>query len=442
MQLQKYQKPGPLRRAGQWMRGLFAPSLPGQPSRRRQYRANANLDRWSAYTGHGLSVAKLISSYREADDGYPEAQCSIFEDRIEVDAHLAAVLASRREGVAWKQWTIQEGGDTDADKAVATQLEDALRMVPHFRGVLEHQLLAIPYGYAGTEIVWGRRNGLTVPVGFERVPVRRFVFDENDDPRLRYDAGDIDGHRLRPGSWWWGQRSGRLASRAGLMRTAALWSHFKSIGVRDWLVFADRFGIPYVTAHYDDPNITEEEKNIAELACQNLGTDGYAIMSEGIKLAIHQATTGGSASDVHGALVSLCDAQISKLVDGATLNTESKGNGSYAIGRVHQTRSHDHKKNDAEWLSESFEACVSIPFIHFNGITGARPPQLKMHLGLDLTVTEHVDIAAKCVNELGMPVDEDQIRQMTGLRKPTGAALTGRSVSEAPQEKGPSDGKE
>jgi len=197
------------------------------------------------------------------------------------------------------------------------------------------------------------------------------------------------------------------------------------MSVRDWLVFSDRFGIPYVTGEYEE-NVSDEDKGILETAVANIGSDGWATFSEGCKIVIHEVKGGASqeGGSVHSQLVALCDAQVSKLIAGATLLTETTGQASYAIGKVHQGRGHELKRGDAEWLAQSFEACIGAPFVAFNGFN-ARAPRLKIHLSLDVSVREQVEIASMCANDLGMAIDEDQIRQITYLRAPTGAALTG-----------------
>jgi phage gp29-like protein len=207
------------------------------------------------------------------------------------------------------------------------------------------------------------------------------------------------------------------------MRTAAIWSHFKSLSVRDWLVFADRFGLPYVLGKYEE-QVSPEDKATLEAAVAAVGTDGYATVSEACEIALTEAKTGGRAEDVHGSLVTLCDLQISKLIAGATLVQETTGQASYAIGRVHQNTNFALLLGDAGWLAESFADCIGRPFVKFNNLK-ARPPRLKMYLALDVSIKEQVQIASICANELGMEIDEEQIRDLTLLRRPQGTPLVG-----------------
>lgn len=420
------------RRAYRWVRGtrgtqqLAQPSprpLPARPNPARQYSFESDLERSRGLSTSALSLATLFTAYDEADNGWPATMIDLFEKRLEADAHLASIVNERLESVARKAWILEEGGDSDADKEAKQLLEDSLLRLGNFSATREHQLLATAYGWSLSEIDWQYVDGVVVPAGFANPAHRRFVFDEATDlPRLLTDLTDTDGVELTPGKWWYTRRRGRLASLAGLMRTACIWSLFKSVATRDWLIFADRFGIPYVTGEYAE-GATDADKDILETAVSQLGSDGWAIMSEASNIILHE-TKGGGAGDVHGKLVALCDAQNSKLIAGATLLTETTGQASYAIGKVHQGRGFELKKGDAEWLSESFTECVSKPFCFYNGLAG-KPPRLLIYLDLDVTILEFCKVASVCANELGMPLDEDQIRRKTTLRRPTGASLVG-----------------
>ena len=159
--------------------------LPAQAPTRTQYGFSGQLDRLTALSTTALSLESLVRAYAQADCGQPAAMINLWEQRIEVDAHLRSVLDERREGVARKPWLIQEGGDDDADKAAAAQLEAAIRRIPNFSATLEWQLQANPLGWAATEIDWQRVDGWTIPVGFVSVPAQRFIFDyDTDEPRL------------------------------------------------------------------------------------------------------------------------------------------------------------------------------------------------------------------------------------------------------------------
>jgi len=387
--------------------------------RRRQASRVAEIDRYSGHSGVALAVSGLLASYRLADQGYPADMCDIFEDRVGADAHLRSLYERRVDAVACSPWTISEGGDSDADRDAAKMLEDALRRVPNWLETLEHQLASNFFGYSGSEAIWQRRDGVAAPVWFENVPHRRFRFGDDDAPRLLTATDNVDGVELAPGKWWFSGRAGRIMAASGLFRTAMWWSHFKTLSMRDWLVFAGRFGIPYVAGKYSSDGTTPpEERAKLEQAVAEIGSDGYAVFSDACEIAIHEAKAVGE-QQVHGLLVNVCDNQNSKLIAGATLTSESGGTGSWALGKVHQGAWFQLLNGDAMRLAKSFEAAIGAPFVAYNGLS-ARPPRLKIHLSLDIGVADRIDIADKVVNKLGMPVSQSQIREMTQLRAPSG----------------------
>lgn len=380
------------------------------------------IDRYVSHPGRKLTAGQIRSAFAQAELGDPEVQCDIFDDRLETDAHMRDALEGRVEAVARKRWIIAPGGDSPADRRAASALEEAIRDIPGWREVLAHQLQANWYGYAYSELVWERRERLAVPVHFENVIPRRFRFDEQDDrPLLRMDGNIYPGKPLTPGKWWGTERRRRgKAAMGGLMRTAVWWSMFKSFSVRDWLVFANRYGLPYAWATWQH-NMSDDEKDAVKRMMASLGTDGWATFTKGVEVHIAEVNKSGGADGVHGALVDLCNAEISKLITGATLITENKGKGSYAATREHGARGYARIAGDAEWIGETFTHCVGKPFVAWNPQLGdARPPVLMINVVRDDDPMMRLDIFAKAVNELGLDVSIQQMRQELQLKPPTG----------------------
>jgi len=376
-------------------------------------------DQWVSHPGRKLTAAAIVAAYSDAENGWPEQQCDIFDDRFEADAHLRDAFQGRNEAVARKEWILVPGGRSDADARAAQLLEEALHDVSGWTRTLEHQLTAIRGGYAYSEILWERVDGrLAVPVHFENVLSRRFRFTDTDEPQLVTDASRM-GEALVPGKWWKTELSGRRKAMAGLMRTALWWSWFKTMSTRDWLVFANRYGIPYAYGEYP-ASFRDEDKTALRTMLQHLGTDGWAIFQEGVKVTISEARKTGGSQEVHGALVTLCNAEISKLVTGATLMNETQGPGSFALGREHGERGFQRVAGDAHLLAESFEQYVGKPFVVYNGIP-ARPPRLKIHIMRDMDPATRMKVFAVARNDLGIPISMEQVRQEHQLKPPTGA---------------------
>ncbi len=397
------------------------PARPGPPQSMGGTPLYSVLD-LSSHAGRNLSPSKLLSAYDLAESGDPLCQCDIFDDRIMVDAHLRSTLETRVESVARKHWVIQEGGDSRSDRKAARELEERLRLVPNFIDTLEHQLRFNWYGYSGTEIDWRPVDGMIAPTWFENVAPRCFRFDRQDRPLLLTRETVGAGEPLRAGRWWMTTRSGGRIATTGLMTTATWWSMFKSYSIRDWLNWINRYGIPSVHGVYKSGQAQPEDIETLKKAVKAIGRDGWSVFSDACEIVITEAKAGGKASDAHGAMAAMCDAQISKLINGATQNIETGAAGSYAQAKVHEGRAFDLLAGDAERLSHSFELAIGLPFVRYNGLP-ARPPRLKIHIVRDMSPESRLRIFAGARNDLGLRLDEDQVRQELQLKSPTGAVI-------------------
>jgi len=261
--------------------------------------------------------------------------------------------------------------------------------------------LAQRVGHSGEEVV---------------VAHRRFAFDIEDQPRLTMPDNFWPGVPLDAGRYFYTHRRHRLTVRAGYMRTAVWWALFKRLAIRDWVTFCSRFGIPFVIGQYRD-DMPEKEKEAVRKAVEIIGSDGYAAFSEGGTIQFAKAEFG-SGSDVHPQLASFCNAEMSKLISGATLTSgEGTSTGSYALGRVHENVSFTIVQKDAKLLGDMFAQQVAKPFCVWNGLD-ARPPRLKIHVVREQDPSARMDIWSRAANELGLEGDEDQFRQEFQLKRP------------------------
>ncbi len=415
-----------------WARPPISPTRPALGSQVRQWK---HLDAFSTHPGYGADPQVVNSIFRSAETGQLARQCDLFDDLIESDGHLRALIEARVAAVAGRDWVIQAGEQDDASIKAAKALERVLRDSMNFRPFREHQLSASYYGYACTEVLWEFRDGMHVPAWFLNVPHARFVFDEWGELRLVQEHLH-QGEALEPGRWVVNRMPHKNLARAGLMRTAAWWALFKRMSVRDWIIFVEKFGIPNVIGTYE-ATADQEAIDALHAAVEDIGEAGQAVMSEATKIHFQDVQRGGDASNLHPSLVSLCEEQISKLINGSTLTTQSGGPGSYALGRVHESRQFSLEKSDADRLAHVFRHQIGMPFVRFNGFEGASAPVLKIQLMQDMSPQERAKVALDA-QELGCELDRSQLMDEFGFRSPAREedALRGRSPDASPEGEG------
>lgn len=371
--------------------------------------------------GFHLTPAKLFSAYRQAEMGAPMLQCDVFEDVKENDGSLRGQYDSRLSSVAFRPWIVQAGGKDQIDVEAAKVLADSLRRA-NMSPLLWHLMDALGMGWSAANTVWAydSANDAIVPIWFLLTAHRRFLVTNGGMGELRFrtEENQWPGEELPLGPWIIAERPGRLVVRAGLFRTSSWWALFKRMSITDWIVFAEKFGIPIVLGYYQERAAPETRAALLS-AITDIGSDGQAILSDLTCIAIESAVTrSGDVSALHPQIAARCDAEISKVITGATLNVETGGPGSFALGKVHENRSNSLVFGDALWLQDVFARYVIAPFLSYNPrFAKASPPRLVIRVRPEMTPEVAVRVYGK-LQVMGLDIEDEQMYEEFGLRRP------------------------
>lgn len=406
------------------------------------------LDGTSTRPGINLTPQRILAALRQAEIGSPLMQCDMFEDVLENDGHMRGQYESRLESVAFRPWVIRPGGKETASIEAANALTRALKRT-NMLLLLWHMMDALGFGYSAANTVWGFDVGarLVVPRWFLLAAHRRFLIDTDiaalgslgaGQLRFRTPTNQFPGEELLRGEWIVAQRMHRLVARAGLFRTCVWWAYFKRMSVTDWIVFAEKFGIPFVLGYYNERSSPESRQALLE-AVTNIGSDGQAVLADLTKIVVQGSDQGmrsGDVASLHPAIVAACDAEISKVITGATLNVESGGPGSFALGKVHEGRANAKIFADGLWLQSIFHECVVQPFLEYNpAFASAEPPQLVIRVRPEMSPDIAVRVYQK-LQAMGLDIEDEQMYEEYGLRRPeVGSTL--KPIYAVPPEKAP-----
>lgn len=338
-----------------------------------------------SFAGFKLTPDRLAAIFRNADAGYPLQMFDVFEHFVLVDGSLRGLWEQRLDEVSAVEWSLRPGDERAGSIQLATELELALRAMDT-EGLIEHLALQPFVGCSYAEIAWvSRADGFQIPVEAVCVPHRRFIFDEQSRPRLTSDANWYPGELLerRPGSSWVKAetRRWRKQVQAGILRTVAYWSLFKRMSVRDWLIFAEKFGIPMIVGKYDE-NTGPATREALKAAIAALGTEGRAILAHGTFIEVlTQAIRSGGSEHLHQQIVALCNAEISKAITAGTLTSDVGGPGSFALGQVHAAQKHKLHVADARRIGRWIRRDIGFECALRNGLVEtAAPPFLHLHV--------------------------------------------------------------
>lgn len=381
------------------------------------------MDTTSYRPGYNLKPDRVWAAYRHAETGYPAMQCDMLEDVRENDGHLAGQWNSRNQSVSFREWSIRPGGKAAIDIEAASELQYALRRA-NMLELHSHLMEGIYYGWSAANTAWGIREAknsvddLAVPIWFLPAVHRRFLVERYTDVLMwRSEDNPYPGDYLEPGQWIVARRPGRKVARAGIGRTTTWWALFKRMAITDWIVFAEKFGLPFTLGYYGE-RASEESRRALEQALTDIGSDGQAVLSETTRIALETPMRQGDVAHLHPAIADRCDAEISKVVTGATLNVSHGGAGSFALGRVHENRAISLQFADAYWLQDMFDRQLCQPFVQYNPrFAKAESPRLTIRVQPEMDPQTLATVLAM-LQGMGLAIDAEEMYERFGLRRP------------------------
>jgi len=291
------------------------------------------------------------------------------------DDQVKAVVEQRRLAVVSRPWEVVPGGPAAVDKAAAEFMAEQLTHIGWDR-VTDKMLYGVFYGYAVAELLWTVAGGRVVLDQVKVRKARRFRFDA--EGRLRLLTVHASEGEALPERKFWHFATGADNDDEPYGLGLAHWLYwpvlFKRNGIKFWLVFLEKMGMPTVKGTYP-PGASEAEKTKFLEALAAMQTDSALIVPQGMAVELLEAARSGTPDYV--TLVDKMNAAISKVAVGQTMTTDDGA--SRAQGQVHLTVRQDLVKADADLVCESWNRGPGAWLTEWN-FPAARPPQVRRRL--------------------------------------------------------------
>lgn len=258
-----------------------------------------------------------------------------------------------------------------------------------------------------------------MPARFEWRDPRFFQFDlvSRREVRLRDEADLMNGLELAPYKFLTHIHRGKsgIPIRGGIARLAA-WAYMcKAYTVKDWLAFAEVFGMPLRLGKYGT-SAREDEIRILKTAVANLGTDAAAVFPESMQVELIEAGNKGGSSDFFDRLARYMDDQVSKGILGQTASSSGTP-GRLGDDKLQGEVRDDIRDDDAESLEETINRDLIRPFIDLNFGPQQQYPEVQIRAVENEDIAALVDALDKLV-PLGLKVEQSVIRDKLGLPDP------------------------
>ena len=399
-------------------------------------------DKYSEYPSNGLTPVKLAEIFKEADAGDVLRQMELFEEMEEKAPPLFSQLQTRKNAVTGLDFEIIPFSDDPRDKEIADFIEEQINGIESLEDVETDLLDAIGKGFAVSEIMWGYDEGHVVVREIKSRHQKRFFWDSLDDS-FKVRTKDAPEGILLPTNKFivhrYKARSGHT-SRAGILRVVAWMYLFKNYDLKDWVSFAEVYGLPLRLGKYA-PGASEADKVALMQALIQIGADAAGIIPDGTSIDFI-TTEKTSSSDLYERLARYCDEQISKAILGQTLTSDS-GGGSYAQSKTHNDVRHDLTVADCKSLASTLRRDLIRPLCIFNFGEDKRVPHIRFDCEESEDLTQTATIIGTLVNEVGLRVPTSFIYKKFSIPEPeadeevaaprsTSAGLTGLPFKKEP----------
>ena len=269
-----------------------------------------------------LTPDRLVSIISDADAGDPREQAVLFSTVLEKEPIVAAHLQTRRLAVQSCPWDVTSDSHKREAEEIAAMLRDA-----GITKAIGHLLDCIGTGYAGVVADW-ERGGRGVK-GFVPISPDVWTFDEGGYPAISTVDGksEIPLASYHPAQILYIVNDGKagLPCRRGVLRTL-LWMHlFKYAGFRDWGVFLERFGIPFILGKIPSGDFFDPKKRRELLeGIMGIRSGGAGVGTTETDMQILNGA-GGSNQQAYESFQRYCDEIMTLVILGQRASSDAAG---------------------------------------------------------------------------------------------------------------------
>lgn len=323
----------------------------------------------------GMTAEGLLNIIDSAENGSTVDLFALYRDIIASDSQIQSDFAKRKDAVlgdavSCMPWDKKNPFDVSAKDAISPLLDEA-----PFEEMKQWLLNATLYPVAVCEKVFAPSSSggyilkKIIPVPYRLLDYSKGemrIFDVASSGTVISTSHAVDPARYivhrgstmpLPDNW------------GGPMRAIVFWWLLKNMSRQWWADLLERFGAPFLKGKYKDG----ASKAVLERAFRMAYRLGGIVISKDTEVEVVQAASGDS-SNSHERFIALCNKEISKLIVGQTLSTNSDptgigGGASDLQGEVKD----DIRKKDARRLGMTARAQLFTQFGIINSIQG-RPP--------------------------------------------------------------------
>ncbi|WP_032092043.1 phage portal protein family protein [Necropsobacter rosorum] len=238
------------------------------------------------------------------------------------DGQVRSGVRRRKAAIKGLEWRITTTNNEKVDAKIS-QIFDRLPM----NNIITEMLNATLYGYQVSEVMWGERDGLFVPVEIIGKKPEWFVFDDENRLRFRTKESWVNGELLPDDKFLLTTQEATQDNPYGLGDLSlCFWAAtFKKGGFKFWLEFTEKYGSPWIIGKHPIQNNDTDKNRLADQLEAMIGS-AIAVIPEGSSVEIKEAAGKSASTDAFEKFLNFCKAEINIALLGQNQTTEQESN--------------------------------------------------------------------------------------------------------------------
>jgi phage gp29-like protein len=212
------------------------------------------------------------------------------------DGHLGGCVSSRKAGVKSLEWGIDRG---KAKSRQARLIEDLFKSLP-INNIIDTILDAVFFGYQPIEVMWKKIGNYILPKDVVGKPPEWFIFSPDNNLRFRSKENYFEGEELPDKKFLIPRHCATYQNPYGFPELSrCFWPvTFKRGGMKFWVIFTEKYGMPYIVGKKPRGTLKEETDNFADML-GNMVQDAVAVIPDDSSVEIIEASGKGASAEIY-----------------------------------------------------------------------------------------------------------------------------------------------
>lgn len=242
-------------------------------------------------------------------------------DEVLSDGHLSGIIATRASGVKSLLWDIDRGKAKSRATKVILKAFQSMDVDQFISDVLD----ANYRGYSPIEIMWEQPDGegMILPGNVVGKPAEWFCFDDMGQLRFKTLEAPL-GIELPPRKFLIPRRKASYKNPYGEpLLSKCYWpSVFKRNGLKFWVTFVEKYGIPYAVGKLPRGAGEQEYEKLADMLDAMI-KDAVAVIPDDASVELLEPAGKAASSAIFADLVAWADSEMSKVIIGHASGADS-----------------------------------------------------------------------------------------------------------------------